>query len=56
MPAQAAFLAPQALGDSIQLDPAAGTIAVASQSFSFPALPKEVLAIGRAGTPALCPS
>jgi 3-isopropylmalate/(R)-2-methylmalate dehydratase small subunit len=36
-------------GDAIRLDPAAGTIAVAQRSFSFPSLPKEVLAIGRAG-------
>jgi 3-isopropylmalate/(R)-2-methylmalate dehydratase small subunit len=36
-------------GDSIRLDSAAGTIAVARQSFSFPSLPNEVLAIGRAG-------
>jgi 3-isopropylmalate/(R)-2-methylmalate dehydratase small subunit len=35
--------------DSIGIDPAAGTIAVARQSFTFPSFPHEVLAIGQAG-------
>jgi 3-isopropylmalate/(R)-2-methylmalate dehydratase small subunit len=36
-------------GDAIELDPAAGTIAVAQQSFTFPSLPEQVLAIRRSG-------
>ncbi|MEN6457728.1 MAG: 3-isopropylmalate dehydratase [Thermoguttaceae bacterium] len=36
-------------GDTVELDPAAGTIRVGQRSFSFPSLPEEILAIRRAG-------
>lgn len=36
-------------GDSVVLDVAGGTISVGSKSFSFPKLPKEILAIRDAG-------
>ncbi len=36
-------------GDAVELDPAAGTIAVAGRRFRFPALPPEILAIRDAG-------
>ncbi len=36
-------------GDSVILDVAGGTISVGSKSFSFPRLPKEILAIRDAG-------
>ncbi len=36
-------------GDAVKLDAAAGTITIGGQSFSFPSLPKEILAIREAG-------
>lgn len=36
-------------GDTVELDPAAGTIRVGQRSFSFPSLPEEILAIRQAG-------
>jgi len=36
-------------GDEVRLDPQAGTIQVAGQSFSFPKLPADILAIREAG-------
>jgi 3-isopropylmalate/(R)-2-methylmalate dehydratase small subunit len=36
-------------GDAVKLDPASGTVTVAGKAFSFPALPKEILAIREAG-------
>ncbi|MCE5269347.1 MAG: 3-isopropylmalate dehydratase small subunit [Planctomycetaceae bacterium] len=36
-------------GDTVGLDPAAGTITVGGKGFSFPSLPEEILAIRRAG-------
>ena len=36
-------------GDEVRLDAAAGTIAVAGRTFSFPGLPPEILAIREAG-------
>jgi len=35
--------------DAVRLDSAAGTITVGEQTFSFPSLPEEILAIRRAG-------
>jgi hypothetical protein len=36
-------------GDAVSLDATAGRITVGTQSFSFPSLPKEILAIRDAG-------
>jgi len=36
-------------GDSVTLDPGAGTLSVAGRAFTFPALPPEILAIRDAG-------